>query len=487
MGYEWKPDRSSTQPIYKQIVQYFEKQINNGEMPPYSKLPSERMLSKELGVNRSTVAAAYAELSASDLIISKKGSGSVVRGSDPSNNGGRVPNWNRMLIAGTLLPNVPIIQRIAEEANHKNLIDLATGQLSPELFPNQQFQHILKNQAFDHPLSYEHPHGNLKLRETIAEHLFIYKNIECTPSSILITSGAQQALHLIIQCLLKPGDAVAIENPSYTYSLPIFKSLGIKTILLEADENGVNVNELNNACVSHRIRMIFLSSAYQNPTGSVLHSERRKKILNTAFEFGIPIVEDDPYSLLSFKNEKAPTLKSEDSRGIVIYISSLSKMVSSGIRIGWILAPRQIIERLADARQQIDYGSSIFSDWLASKFLKSDFFDPHLQQLKIELKDRRDLLASAIEKHLPGQLDYSVPKGGIHLWCRIRQEHQDEKLFNRAVDKGVIYTPGIALGSEKGFVRFTFGRAAKHTIDPAIAAFSEALLEQKEEFSPKRS
>lgn len=479
MANEWKPDRSSEQPIYKQIVLYFEKQIRNGELPPLSKLPSERKLSKDLGVNRSTVATAYAELSASDLITSKKGSGTVVRGSNPASPGGQMPNWNRMLIAGTLLPNVPIIQRIAEETNHKHLIDIATGQLSPELFPNQQFQHILKNQTFDHPLSYDHPHGNLKLRETLARHLKIDKKIECTPSSILITSGAQQALHLIIQCLLKPGDAVAIEDPSYTYSLPIFRSLGIKTILLEVDENGVKPNDIHNAYINHRIRMIFLSPAYQNPTGAVLHPERRKKILKTAFEFGIPIVEDDPYSLLSFENEREATLKSEDSHGVVIYISSLSKMVSSGIRIGWILAPKQIIERLSDARQQIDFGSSIFSDWLAGEFLNSDFYEPHLRQLKIELKIRRDLLVSAIEKHLPGQVEYTVPKGGIHLWCRIRQNHHDEKLFNRAVDKGVIYTPGIALGSKKGCVRFTFGRAAKESIDTAIAAFSNALFEQK--------
>ncbi|WP_191561355.1 PLP-dependent aminotransferase family protein [Metabacillus idriensis] len=479
MTKEWKPDRLSEQPIYKQIVQFFEEQIRNGELPPLSKLPSERRLAEDLGVNRSTVATAYAELSASDLIISKRGSGTLVGEVNQDYSSGRLPNWNRMLIAGTLLPNVPIIQRIAEETHHKNLIDLATGQLSPELFPNEQFQHLLKNQHFDNPLSYDHPHGNMKLRETIAGHLKTYKKIDCTPSSILITSGAQQALHLIIQCLLKPGDTVAIENPSYTYTLPIFKSLGIKTILLEVDEKGVNPQAIHDAYMKHRIRMIFLGSAYQNPTGAVLDSERRKKILSTAYEFGIPIVEDDPYSLLSFENESAATLKSEDSHGIVIYISSLSKMVSSGMRIGWILAPKQIIERLADARQQIDFGSSIFSDWLAREFLKSDFFDPHLHQLKIELKERRDILVSAIEKHLPGQVDYTVPKGGIHLWCRIKPAHHDEKLFNQSVDKGMIYTPGSALGSKKGFVRFTFGRAAKQSINTAISAFSEALLQQK--------
>ncbi len=159
---------------------------------------------------------------------------------------------------------------------------------------------------------------------------------------------------------MKPGDAVAIENPSYAYSLPIFKSLGMKTILLEVDENGVKPQDIHDAYMKHRVRMIFLSPAYQNPTGAVLHPERRKKIPKMAFEFGIPIVEDDPYSLLSFENESAPTIKSVDSHGIVICISSLSKMVSSGMRIGWILAPKQIIERLADARQQIDFGSSIF-------------------------------------------------------------------------------------------------------------------------------
>lgn len=472
---EWKPDRLHDKPIYKQIVEYIEYRILNGEYPPGSLLPSERILAKELNVNRSTVVTAYEELRASGLIISKQGSGTRVSPFLAENSKERVPNWNRYVVGGSLLPNIPLIRRILKEALNKDLIDLATGELSPDLFPQAQFQQIIKTGNFNFHLGYENPQGNFQLRETIANHVKKYKNIDATASSILITSGAQQALHLIVQCLLKPGDSIAIEDPSYCYSLPIFKSVGLKVHLLPVDQNGVNPDDLLTLHKKHRLRMIFLNPTFQNPTGVSLHPERRKKILDIAAKYGIPIIEDDPYTLTAFEQEPFPTLKSMDPYGIVLYISSLSKIVSSGLRIGWITGPQRVINRLSDAKQQIDFGHSIFSQWIANEFLTSPYFHEHINQLVLELKKRRDAMVSSIKNYLHDHVEFFIPKGGIHMWCKMKTPIHEEKLLETALNYGVIFVPGSALGTKKGYVRFTFGRAYEDTIEEAIFKFSEAF------------
>jgi GntR family transcriptional regulator of abcA and norABC len=472
---EWKPNRLDDKPIYKQIAEYIEYRISSGEFPPGSLLPSERTLANDLNVNRSTVVAAYDELRTSGLIFSKKGSGTRV---SPFTSGKeRLPNWNQYMDTGTFLPNIRMIRRILEETHHKNLLDLATGELSPELFPNEYFKQIIKNGEFFSHLGYENPQGNYQLRETIAEHVKQYKCIDSTASSVLITSGAQQALHLIVQCLLKPGDAVAIEDPSYCYSLPIFKSLGIKIHLLPVDENGINPNDLLDLYKKHQIRMVFLNPNFQNPTGTVLNVERRRKILTIALKYGIPIVEDDPYTLTSFEKEPIPTLKSMDHYGIVIYISSLSKILSSGLRIGWIIAPQPIIQRLTDVKQQIDFGQSIFPQWIANEFLISPFFLPHITKLREELKERRDILISSLRNYMPSHAEFFTPKGGIHLWCKLNPIINEEKLFETSITNGVIFVPGSVLGSKKGYVRFTYGRANKSWIEEAIYHFSKSYTE----------
>ncbi|KGM45013.1 GntR family transcriptional regulator, partial [Neobacillus niacini] len=329
----WKPDRKSKIPIYKQLALYIETGIADGTFPHDKPLPSERGLAKELGVNRSTVIAAYDELESNGLIDRNRGSGTTIRKDIWGISKKRIPSWNRYIKAGSFLPNLPVTQRIHKEMAEHNLINLASGELSQDLFPMKTLREITSNRSFIGSLGYDHPQGNAILRETLSKHVKHFRSIDTNPSSILITSGAQQALHLVVQCLLKPGDAVAIENPSYHYNLPVFKSAGIKTYYLTGDQEGINPNDITTLYKKHRIRMIFLNPIFQNPTGSLLSEERRKKVLEISSEYGIPIVEDDPYSLTAFTGEKLQPLKSLDHYGNVLYISSLTKIVASGLRI----------------------------------------------------------------------------------------------------------------------------------------------------------
>jgi len=472
---DWKPDRTVKKAIYKQLAEYIEKGIADGTFPPDKPLPSERYLANALSVNRSTVVNAYDELEAMGLIERNRGSGTTISKDIWGITRKRIPSWNRYIEAGSFLPNLPVTQKIRKEAIEHKLINLATGELSEDLFPKSALREITATRSFIGSLGYDHPLGSDILRTTLTRHITNSRGIETKPSSILITSGAQQALHLIVQCLLKPGDAVAIEDPSYNFNLPIFKTAGLQIHYLPVNKDGINPDDLQVLYKKHRIKMIFLNPDFHNPTGSSLDLKKREAILDISSKLGIPVVEDDPYSLTAFSGDKMPTLKSLDKNGNVLYISSLSKIVASGLRIGWIVGPTSVIERLSDAKQQIDFGHSSFTQWIANDFLESPNFNLHIKHLVKELETRRDTIVQSLDMYLKDEVTFSIPQGGIHLWCHVLKEYNETQLLEESIKRGVIYVPGSTMGSKKGFVRFTYAREDVHSINEGIKRFAQAL------------
>lgn len=473
-------DRTTTmapKPLYKQIAEQIEQRISSGEFGPGSYLPSERTLSKELGVNRSTIVAAYDELQAAGMIERIQGSGTIVSQDIWGLARTRVPNWRHLTESGSFRPNLPLIRKIRRETQENDLIDLASGELSTDLVPHQALQQLMTADDFPNHLGYEHPQGNWELRETLSLHMKNWRNIEAPATSIMVTSGAQQALHLVVQCLLKPGDAIAIEEPSYCYSLPLFHSAGLRTFSLPVDRDGIDPKQLALLHRQHRIKMVFLNPNYQNPTGTLLSLERRQHLLAFSYENGIPIIEDDPYSLTSFSRAPVPTLKSLDQHGTVLYISSLTKIVASGLRIGWIVGPPTVIERLADAKQQFDFGHSIFPQWLANRFLGSPQFVDHIELLQSQLSLRHELLSRSLQEKFGEQVEMVGSEGGIHLWCRLKGDWSGERLLTESVKRGVVFVPGHLFGAKEGFVRFTFGRSTLDQIPEAISRFADAFKE----------
>lgn len=462
-------------PLYKQIAEQMEQRIGNGEFPPGSFLPSERSLANELHVNRSTVVAAYDELQAAGVVERKQGSGTIVSQDIWGLARTRIPNWRHLTETGSFRPNLPLIRKIRKETQAQELIDLASGELSADLVPHASLKKLMTADDFPAHLGYEHPLGNESLRATLCQHMKEWRKIEAAPSSVMITSGAQQALHLVVQCLLKHGDAVAIEDPSYCYSLPLFRSAGLRVFPLPVGPKGIDPDQLAELHRKHRLKMVFVNPNFQNPTGTLLSLERRLGLLEFSAENGIPLIEDDPYSLSSFAGEHVPTLKSLDRHGTVLYISSLTKIVASGLRIGWIVGPQTVIERLADAKQQFDFGHSIFPQWLADRFLASADFADHIELLRSQLADRRDQLLQSLRHHFPDRVEAIVPEGGIHLWCSLSGEWSEQRLLAESVKRGVVFVPGHLFGQKHGFLRFTFGRVRTEQIPEAVYRLSEAI------------
>jgi DNA-binding transcriptional MocR family regulator len=475
----WKPDRHSKKPLYQQIAEYVEQRIRYCEYPAGSKLPSERKLADELQVNRSTVVQAYEELRAAGLVESSVGVGTKVALDKWGYTPRHAPNWRMYEESGTFLPNMPFIRRIREEVrNNPQVIDFASGELSSDLFPNHSIQKVWQEHPYAGYLGYDDPRGFLGLRQALVAFLEKHHGVKATESSILITSGSQQSLFLLTQCLLSPGDAVAIEDPSYCYSLPMFQSAGLRIFPLPVGRDGINPDDILSLHREHRIKMIFVNPNYQNPTGTVLGQERRSRMLDITAELGIPVVEDDPFSLTCFDGTPPRPLKALDRIGNVIYIGSLSKIAASGLRIGWLAAPQSVIDRLADARQQMDFGLSAIPQWIAAHFLDpGEAFQEHIAALRQELLYKRDLMLHSIREKLDGRLEFTVPQGGLNVWCGLTQPIDDQKLLDQAIQRGLVFMPGRIYGSTHPYVRFSFARPSREAIPTGISIFAEVLHE----------
>ncbi|MCM3652538.1 PLP-dependent aminotransferase family protein [Metabacillus litoralis] len=266
------------------------------EFPPGSLLPSERKLGEQLKVNRMTIVRVYEELLAAGLIERKQGSGTRVSTSKWGMLHSGTTNWKSYVEGGTFLPMLPLIKRIKQEANSvKDIYDLAGGDLPTDLSPSSLLVSFLKD-ITEVDTGFEHVQGQLLLRETIAHYMKELYNINATSSSIIVTTGIQQSIYLITQCLLSPGDAIAIESPSYIYSFPLFQSTGLRVFGLPVDENGINPEDIITLYRKHRIKFIFLNPTYQNPTRTVLSENRWKRIAEIAAELNIPISEGDSYN-----------------------------------------------------------------------------------------------------------------------------------------------------------------------------------------------
>lgn len=477
---EWKPSRENKIPLYRQISNYFEIRILNGEFPQGSRLPSERELAEIWKINRSTINSAFEELRSTGLVSRTVGQGTIVNEKLLDGKQKRILNWDHYVSEGFYQPNNPLNQQIFQFIRSEaNIINFAIGELASDLLPVHLMEEVQNSIKLESNLGYEQVQGSLKLRQVISDHLKKYRKIDTTPSSILVTSGAQQAIHLIIRSLLKPGDSVAIENPSYAFSLPIFHSRGLKTYFLSVQDKGIDPEQINFLYKKHRIKMVFLNPIFQNPTGTTLAIEKRKRVLEICTKLGIPIVEDDPYSIINYSNQPVQSLKTLDTEGMVLYVSSLSKVVSSGLRVGWIAGPQSVIDRLTDMKQQIDFGLSPFPQSIAANLLNSVHFEDHIHNLKQKLKLKRDLTIEALRNQLGDKVSFFIPEGGIHLWCKINDlEVNMESLFKDSIKNGVIFTPGSTLTSEHNFARLTYGRVDSDSIQEGIRRFAQSLVQE---------
>ncbi|MFY4777454.1 PLP-dependent aminotransferase family protein [Metabacillus sp. RGM 3146] len=472
---DWKPNKSSPVPLHKQITDFIKEKISNGEWTIGYKLPPQRTLGKVLGVNRSTVVTAYDELIAEGLIEGKSGSGTRV-----VNNTWNLlattppPDWNSYVNFGTHKPNLPTIQEINQAEFIPNIIRLGTGELSPNLIPSPSMKkifHQLSNSEISY--GYEEPKGLLPLREQIANYLTTI-GISASPSSILIVSGALQALQLISVGLLHRGSTVLTEKPSYLHSLNVFQSAGMRLVGIPLDNEGIQSNLIKQYKKQQKAALLYTIPSFHNPTGTLMTVERRKQLLDTCQHEQLPLIEDDVYRELWFDENPPKPIKAFDKHGLVLYLGSLSKSLSPGLRIGWIVGPEPVVGHLADIKMQTDYGSSSVSQWAAVEWFSSGLYYKHLNEVRKQLKTRRDFTLDTLNKYFSDIAVWEKPTGGFYIWLRFLPSLSMRKLFEIALTEGILLNPGNVYDNQaEQYVRISYSFASLPNIEDGLKRLSK--------------
>lgn len=443
LSIDWTPNPKDSMPLYQQIKEYMKNKIATGEWPINSKLPPQRTLSRLFEVNRSTLTIALDDLIADGLLESKIGSGTWVANNTWSVLASPPPiNWASYLNKGMYLPNLHTIQEINHLEFNPQIIRLGTGELSPEIFPKAMMDSILRKLPNRiKSLGYEEPRGLPFLRQQICTYLSSF-GINASIASIMIVSGGLQALQLICCSLLPKDSTILLEKPSYLFSLKLFQSMNMQFCGLPLDEEGIEIAPISFHENRKNANLLYTIPCFHNPTGITMTEGRRKSVINLCQKEQLPVIEDDVYRELWLDAPPPPPIKALEKEGLVLYIGSLSKSLIPGLRIGWIVGPEPVIERLADIKMQNDYGSSSLSQWAAAEWLASGFYQKHLDEVRIQLRIRRAVTCSILESHFSDIATWQLPKGGFYIWLTLIYPISMQKLFKTALENGLLIHPG---------------------------------------------
>lgn len=480
---DWKPDKTSPVPLYAQIKSFIKDKIETGAWPVGGKIPPQRTLAEAWNVNRSTIVTAVEELIAEGLLEGKSGSGTrIVNHTWSLMTAAPPPDWSSYVRAGIHRPNWPTIQEINQAEFAPDIIRLGTGEPAPELYPRDGMADIFRRLPERiRSLGYEEAKGLLELRVQLSRHLKTL-GIDASPSSILIVSGALQALQLISVGLLQQGSSILLERPSYLYSLHVFQSAGMRLFGVPMNGEGIDIGSVSELKKRQNAALLYSIPTFHNPTGTLMSEERRKELIRVCEKERLPIIEDDVYRELWLDSPPPPPLKAIDRSGLVLYLGSMSKTWSPGLRIGWVAGPEPVIERLADIKMQTDYGSSSLSQWAAADWLSSGQYLQHLDRVREQLKVRREVMIHTLQRHFADIADWTVPQGGFYVWLRLRPAVSLRELFDQALARGLLLNPGNVYdpaGSER-YLRLSYAYAPLSDLSKGLLRLSELIRELAE-------
>ncbi|AST95385.1 aminotransferase-like domain-containing protein [Shouchella clausii] len=446
--------------------------IEAGEWYPTMKLPTQQELAAYYQVNRSTVIAALDRLKARGIIVSIQGKGSFVS-NDSGNEEGVV--WKELAKWSFYPKNKALVQHLNEWENDATLIQLSKGVLAHELQPKNAIKEALtamavQNVGFD----YGDGRGDEGLRQALSVYLQ-EKGIQASPDSILIVSGALGGLQLIGTGILQTGSVLFHEPVSYLRSLTFFASLGIRTSPLD-----FAANHAKKELAKQSAHALYVNPTHHNPTGMTLDEGARRKLLLLAGKTRMPIIEDDIYGDLSFEEGPKP-LKAYDRKGQVLYLGSFSKTVSPGFRIGWLVGPPDIVQKLADLRMQTDYGSSMLSQFVCRHLLETGTYRRHVWTLKEHLRERKDWLLGLLQKHFGELGSCGDVQGGFFIWFTFRKERAPhmQRFVTACHRRGVVIHPGFIYGEERqASIRFSFAFESLENMEKGLLQVRKAYDDQ---------
>jgi DNA-binding transcriptional MocR family regulator len=450
-----RPEPVSGRSLYVQVAEAIEEAIRAGRLRIGDRLPAERELAQELGVSRTTVTGAYQELQARGILRGHVGRGTVIVGGPPDAAGAATLPWAQRIAPLA----VQGMQATQAAPCGPDVTAFDCGLPDRSLEPVETLDALLASVVQrGGPLYSPAPaSGDPALRETLAAWLGS-RGIRAAAEEILVTTGGQQGLNVVARAFLTAGDVVLTEAPTYPGAIMTFRWSGADVVGVPVDHDGLRVDALEDALARYRPKLLYLIPGFNNPTGAVLSAERRRRVLELAVQYRVPIIESDLYGDLYFEREPPAALKAQDAGGVVIYQGGGSKLGLPGLRIGWLVAPVPAIAALTAAKTFEDLHTAALTQRLAAAFIGSPHVERHVARLRIECRLRRDMLVSALREHCPA-VTFRVPGGSYYLWVGLPAPLTAETLLPFAREHGVSVRAGTAFsptGGGEGHVRLCY-------------------------------
>lgn len=481
-------DRHSEEPLYRQLIRHIKLQIDSGQLPTGTRLPASRELAEQISISRISVVNAYAELRTEGYLSAHAGRGTFVnRTSNTPLDNSDAPRHK------TLHPQHPAqsieqtdytLRDMLRLSKRPGIINFSHGAPPPDFYPMHQLRDAI-NTVLDrdgvNALGYEQTEGYAPLRATVRDYVSGL-GIRCTADNVLITAGAQQAIDLAVQSLAQEGDTLITADPTYLGILDIARARRVRVQSIPMDDEGLRIDLLEQYLMDgHKPRLMYIMPTFHNPTSAVMPLHRRRQLLNLANEYQIPVIEDAVYHELRYEGETVPLLKELDETGIVIHVSAYSKILLPGMRIGYMIAGKNYLERLVRVKAAADISTSGLNQRAMHHLIQRGILTFQLEHNNRELHLRRDAAIRSLEKHFPPGTTWNRPQGGLYLWVKLPKNGPTAaELFMAANKKDVSFAVGNVFFNGNGgthYLRLNYGLQKPKLIDEGFRRIGAAWRE----------
>ena len=476
-------DATNKLPVYVQIRNQLREQILHGDLPAGTQLPPERALARSLGVSRATVVNAYDELEADGLVKGYVGRGTIVIegaawiDAQPIAWSAHFSGQGRRLAQHAQSPELLTLHRLSGQPG---VISLALGLPDPALLSPgrlQQAWEAIVGRMGTAAVGVCPVQGTAAVREVIVAQMR-ERGAMVSPEGVVVASGSQHGLDLVLRLLAEPGDAVLVEVPTYYGALQCFQSWGVRLITVPVDEEGMDVERVEFLLARYHPRFIYTVPTYQNPTGATMSLERRERLLALAQRYQVPIVEDDPFGDLHFHQPPPPPIKALDRHGHVLYLSTFSKSLAPGLRVGWLAAPGPLVERAVLLNRVTELQPNTIGQHLVVEFARQGWLEDQIRSARATYSARCQAMDAALRRHRLSDVHWAVPEGGMFLWLRLPEQVDAHDLLVETGQRGVVFLPGSLMypaGGPGNVCRLNFSVPDEAAIEQGIATITAAL------------
>lgn len=371
---------------------------------------------------------------------------------------------------------------ILQAAADPKIISFAGGLPAPELFPVKEMKAAVDKVFEEHgqeAMQYGAAKGVTALREVIQQHVKEKENVDSELDNVLVTTGSEQALDLVGKAFVDPGDTVLVEQPTYLCALDVFRSYGANFASVEMDEDGMKMDALEEALKANpNTKLIYTVPNFQNPTGRTMTEERRKQLAELAEKYDVYVLEDNPYGEIRFAGQHVPSVKSFDKSGHVFYMSTFSKTLAPGFRLGWLVADKAVVNKLTVLKQSADLHTDNLAQFAVAQFFADNDVDAHVKEISALYGKRKDLMLEGIKKYFPEGVKYTDPEGGMFLWVEVPGVDDTVELFKECLEHDVAFVPGdpfFAGEVQPGAFRLNYSNMKEDQIEVGLKRLGAAL------------